>query len=252
MDGLEVPPYWHGGGGPPRFGVRATRPLVAGLVRAAWKVRVHDLWHVPSAGPVILASNHTGILDGPLLCGVVRRPVHAVVKEEMFRGVGGVLRNLGQIAVDRQAVDRAAVRSALAVLDRGDVLAIYPEGARCSGDFSTMRAGVAYLALCTGAPVVPVACLGVRPRGGSVGALPALRATLDVVFGQPQALEAIPWPRFKDVVQDRARWLQKWLAAHVRYACEVTGQRLPGGASTEPEPGAVAIARPSTDIEDVS
>ncbi|HZC25875.1 MAG TPA: lysophospholipid acyltransferase family protein, partial [Actinopolymorphaceae bacterium] len=126
------------------------RPLAGGAVRTFWSVRVHDRHHVPAGGPVILASNHAGVLDGPIVCGVVRRPVHALVKQEMFRGaVGGALRRLGQIPVDRFAVDVAAVKACLAVLDRGDALAIYPEGRRGAADFATMKPGVAYLALCT-------------------------------------------------------------------------------------------------------
>ena len=89
--------------GPPRRALRLVLPFATGLVRSAWKVRVHDYHHVPSAGPVILASNHVGILDGPLLCAVTSRPVHALVKREMFRGpVGGALRGLGQISLERE------------------------------------------------------------------------------------------------------------------------------------------------------
>ena len=234
MNDRPVPPlpYWSGAEGPPRRGLRLARPVATAIVRGAWNVRVYDRHHVPRGGPVILASNHVGILDGPLLCAVVDRPVHALVKREMFRGaVGSALRGLGQISLERQAVDVGAVKSALAVLDRGDALAIFPEGVRGAGDFSVIKSGVAYLALCTGAPVIPVVCLGTRPPGRSVGAVPPLRSRVDVVFGPPLLVEATPWPRRREVVRDQARWLQKWLVGHVRYACSTTGQQLPGPAA---------------------
>ena len=46
---------------------------------------------MPADGPVLLAANHTGILDGPLLHGVAPRPSHVLVKEEMFWGPIGWL-----------------------------------------------------------------------------------------------------------------------------------------------------------------
>lgn len=253
MTGMVAQPYWRADDGPPRRGLRLARPLGAGLVRTAWRVRIHDAHHVPAAGPVILAANHVGFLDGPVVWAAVRRPVHALVKQEMFRGVlGRVLRGMGQIPVDRQAVDVAAVKACLAVLERGDVLAIYPEGTRGAGDFSTIKPGVAYLALCTGAPVVPVACLGTRQPGRPVGSVPRPRSRLDVVFGPPVRLDLTPWPRRQTVVREQARWLQKWLVAHVGYACERTGQTLPGPASKAvPGPDPTVVSEAGRDTEDV-
>ncbi|MGW5365239.1 lysophospholipid acyltransferase family protein [Actinopolymorpha pittospori] len=244
MTSQVVPQYWSGAQGPPRRSLKTVRPFVTGLMRATWKVRIYDQHHIPAGGPVILASNHLGILDGPLLCAVAHRPVHAVVKQEMFRGTTGrALRRLGQIPVDREAYDPAAVKSALAVLDRGDVLAIYPEGARGAGDFALIKPGVAYLAMCTGAPVVPVVCLGTRPSGGSIGTLPRMRSTVDVVFGPPVRLQRTEWPRRTHEVREQARWLQKWLVSHVRYSCEVTGRDLPGPVPRpETEPGPVVTS----------
>ena len=254
MTGMVVQPYWRAEDGPPRRVLRLVRPFGSRLVRTTWKVRVHDAHHVPESGPVILAANHIGFLDGPLVWAAVRRPVHALVKREMFRGVvGRALRAIGQIPVDRQAVDIAAVKACLAVLERGDVLAIYPEGTRGAGDFSTIKPGVAYLALCTGAPVVPVACLGTRQPGRPVGSVPRPRSRLDVVFGRPVRLDLTPWPRRQALVREQARWLQKWLMAHVGYACEKTGQALPGPASrVEPGLGPTVASDAGQHTKDVS
>lgn len=220
--------YWKGLWGPSRSGARAWRPVATALVRTLWSVRTYGRHHVPASGPVILASNHTGILDGPLLYGVTPRPVHTIVKYEIFRGVvGRALTALGQIPVDRFRTDIAAVKNALAVLEREDVLAIYPEGERGAGDFTSIKPGVAYLALCTGAPVVPVACLGIRESGRSTGSLPPPRARLDVVFGRPFRVEPIAWPRDRVRVREHAAALGEQLIAHLRHALQLTGGRLP-------------------------
>ena len=49
-------------------------------------MRVHGAEHVPPQGPVIVAANHIGVIDGPLLAIFAPRPVHALTKEEMFDG----------------------------------------------------------------------------------------------------------------------------------------------------------------------
>lgn len=226
---MNLSAYWRDTPGPPRRGARLLGPLGKTLVRAAWDVRVHGRERVPSEGPVILASNHTGFLDGPLLYATMPRPVYALVKMEMFHGiVGRALTALGQISVDRFRVDMAAVRSSLAVLERGDLLAIYPEGTRGAGDFAQIRSGVAYLGLCTGAPIVPVVCLGVRAAGRSTGSVPSLRERLDVVLGEPIRLPVTPWPRRQDTVREHTLQLRDTLVEHVRHACELTGRALPG------------------------
>lgn len=155
------------------------------LMRGLWRPRVLGAWRVPARGPVILAPNHSHALDGPLLVGTSPRPVHFLVKREVFAGpLGSFLRAIGQLPVDRSGTDRTAVLSALAVLRRGGVLGIFPEGTRGEGDFASLRAGLAYFAVRSGAPVVPVACLGTTVSGRPGRRLPP-RRRIDIVFGEP-------------------------------------------------------------------
>lgn len=204
-----------------RAGVRA-------LLWSRFDTRVHGREHVPARGPVILASNHMGYADGPLVGTVTPRPVHSLVKEEIFATrLGPLMVACGQIRVDRFGVDMRAIRRCLAVLAAGRVLAIYPEGIRGVGDVAVARGGVGYLALVTGAPVVPVACLGTRPDGAPTSAMPARGARLDVVFGPPRRYDAVPWPRTKRQVAIATEEIRAALADHVRAACAATGQRLP-------------------------
>jgi 1-acyl-sn-glycerol-3-phosphate acyltransferase len=138
---------------------------------------------------VLLAANHTGVIDGPLLVGVAPRPTHVLVKEEMFVGpLGWILRAAGQIPVDREG-GRSALTAALGVLRRGGVVGIFPEGNRGRGDASNARAGIAWLALNGRAPVVPVAVLGTRRTGESVNHLPGLRRRMLIEFGPPIVVE---------------------------------------------------------------
>ena len=88
--------------------LHAARPLVRLYTNRRYGVRVHHADRVPATGPVILAANHVGWLDGPMLAIYSPRPVHALTKREMFSGrMDRFLRSAGQIPVDRFAPDPA-------------------------------------------------------------------------------------------------------------------------------------------------
>lgn len=210
------------------------RAFLRSAIRVRYDNHVHGAALVPGSGPVILASNHIGYLDGPLMFAVSPRPVHALTKQNMFDGrLGFAIGRLGQIPVDRQRVDVLAVKRCLRVLRDGGVVGIYPEGERGYGDVRRTRRGTAYLAMVSGAPVVPVACLGTRTDGGDLGTMPGRGARLDTVFGAPVRFSPVPWPRTADAVAVVQLQIQELLGEHVRAACEATGQSLPA-LPTEP------------------
>lgn len=186
------------------------------LAHTAYRPDVLDLDKVPERGPLLLAANHTGVLDGPLVYGLAPRPVHFLVKVELFHGfVGWVLERCGQIPVDRSGVDRAALQAALVVLRRGGVVGVFPEGSRGRGDVAAVYQGVTWLAMASGAPVLPVACLGTRPAGYGVGRLPAPRRRVGISFGDP--LHLMPDPATPRRVDSRrlTEQLRRVLAQHV-------------------------------------
>jgi len=166
-----------------------SRRIGAFLAHVVWDTQVVGARHVPADGPLILAANHTGVVDGPVVIGVAPRAVHMMVKEEVFVGpVGTVLRTAGHIPVDRTG-GRPALVAAGTVLRRGDAVGIFPEGNRGRGDAASAEAGVAWLAVNAGAPVVPVAVLGTRRTGEGVGHIPGLRRRIVIEFGEPLHLE---------------------------------------------------------------
>ncbi|MGP4114580.1 lysophospholipid acyltransferase family protein [Streptomyces sp. 4N509B] len=204
------------------------RRLAAGVLHGAWRLRSLGAWRVPAEGPVILAVNHSHNVDGPVLMALAPRPVHFLVKREAFVGPLGVfLRGIGQLPVDRHNADRAAIASALAVLGDGGVLGIFPEGTRTSGDFAAIRAGLAYFALRSGAPVVPVAILGGSDRGGRVvRTLPPLRARIDAVFGDPFTVGDAGGGgrRTRAALDEATTRVQQRLTTHLKEARRLTGR----------------------------
>ena len=215
---------------PSRFGPGWARRAGALSFPLLWRARGHGRHYVPRTGPVLLACNHVGFLDGPLLVAMSPRGVHCLIKSELFEGaIGLLMRATGQIGVRRESGsgDRAAMGAALAVLRRGGVVWIFPEGSRGRGDVAEVRTGIAWLAMRSGAPVVPVACLGARWTGESVERLPPFRRRLDVVFGPPVPVVPAPGVPGRVALVRAAEELRAVLARHVREAVEATGQRLP-------------------------
>ncbi|MFD9002941.1 lysophospholipid acyltransferase family protein [Streptomyces sp. NPDC059582] len=191
-----------------------------------WKPRVLGAWKVPAAGPVIFAVNHAHNIDGPMVMGVAPRPTHFLIKKEAFIGpLDPFLLGIGQVKVDRQSADRTAITQALDILDHGGVLGIFPEGTRGEGDFASLRAGLAYFAVRSGAPIVPVAVLGSSGKSSRLTkALPPLRTRVDVVFGDPFQAGDGSGRRTRTALDEATERIQKQLAAHLDNARRLTGR----------------------------
>lgn len=211
---------------PSAKGAAVGRRIGIGLMYGFWKPRVLGAWRVPAAGPVIFAVNHSHILDGPMLMGTAPRPVHFLIKKEAFVGpLDPFLLGIGQLKVDRSSTDRTAITGALGALEAGGVLGIFPEGTRGEGDFASLRAGLAYFAVRTGAPIVPVAVLGSAGRAGRlVKALPPLRGRVDVVFGDAFEAGDGSGRRTRKALDEATVRIQERLATHLENARRATGR----------------------------
>lgn len=159
-------------------------------LRACFPARVEGLEHVPRRGPVVLAPNHVSIMDSIILASVVPRRLTFVAKAEHFDDwrSGWALRLTGQIPVLRgsgMAIGRA-MAAARKVLTEGGALAIYPEGTRSrDGKLHVGNSGPAWLAMATGAPIVPIGLVGTAAVHAPGEPLPHPFRRATVRFGAP-------------------------------------------------------------------
>lgn len=153
------------------------------------RLKVRGVEHIPRTGPVILASNHVSMLDVPLLGVVSPRPVVLMAKRELF---GDPFRRwfidwLGGFPVRRDISDVRALEIAVAILEEGYCLGLYPEGTRSkSGVPLPFLKGAAWLALRTGAVIVPC---GIRGTESRTGLAKLGRKRVRMSFGEPMVVE---------------------------------------------------------------
>lgn len=164
-------------------------------------IRTEGREHVPALGPVILASNHLSFIDSVVIRLAAPRRVTFLTKAEYFTGRGpkGLLTRWFFTAVGSVPVARgqhraatAALDTALEVLGGGNVFGIYPEGTRSlDGRLYRGRTGVAWLALTSGAPVIPVALHGTERLQPVGNRIPRLHR-VTVRFGRPLRFSGDP------------------------------------------------------------
>lgn len=218
------------------------RMLVSPLTRLVYRPRVEGRENVPRSGPVILASNHLSFIDSVAIPVAAPRPVHFLAKSSYFEGTGisgaisrNFFRSIGAIPVRRGAGQAAldALDQQRQLLDEGLAVALYPEGTRSAdGRLYKGRTGVAYLALLSGAPVVPVGLIG-TDRVMPVGAkMPSLRERVTVRFGEPLDLSA-------HGTADSGRARRTATDAIMAAIHALTGQELAGVFNEAPAQGAI-------------
>ncbi|MEP6814041.1 MAG: lysophospholipid acyltransferase family protein [Marmoricola sp.] len=214
---------------PHRYLLHLLSPPARATLRHRFDVEIHGAEQFPSAGPVVVAANHVGFVDGPMMAIFAPRPLHALTKREMFTGaMGQFLGQAGQIPVWREEVDPAAVRSALRVLRDGGAVGVFPEGTRGAGEMLRTESGAAYLALVTGASVLPLVFVGTRERGGSLNSVPPAGTHVVMQYGAPFSVGKQAWPRRQPDVRQTAEQVRAIVRELLDEALARTGMTSPG------------------------
>jgi 1-acyl-sn-glycerol-3-phosphate acyltransferase len=177
---------------------RVSRVVAAPFLRGLWRPQITGTEHIPPTGGAILASNHLSIFDSIFLPFLVTRPVTFAAKSEYFTGTSpsqrftaAYMRATKQLSVEREGARAAqeTLQAALDLVKAGELFGIYPEGTRSpDGRLYRGRTGVGWLALASGAPVIPVAMVGtdrVLPPGHTI---PTLHR-VEVRIGKPLTFE---------------------------------------------------------------
>ena len=180
------------GPGAPRWRLaHFLRATAARALLGVYRTRFFGAENVPETGGFILAGNHVSHLDPALLWAGVPRPTHFVAKQELFDTsfLGWLLPRVYVFPISRGSADRVAIQRATDLLVYGEPVGIFPEGTRQSPGVpidqpTEAHAGVAFIAMRAGVPVVPVGISGTDralPRGAKIPRFP--RVTIR--YGEP-------------------------------------------------------------------
>ena len=168
--------------------------------------KVSGSYRVPKEGGVLILSTHQADVDPIAVQLATSRTVYFMAKSELFSMpvLGKVIRWFAAFPVRRGEPDRQSIKTAVALLKRGEAVCVYPEGELSqTGDILPLKPGVVLIMRMAGVPVI---CLGLNGTRrimpyGSLIPRPAFR-TVKVNWGEPRTFDK------KDDVEKVLGWVK--------------------------------------------
>jgi len=119
--------------------------------------------NIPTDGAFLLVSNHQSFLD-PIFCAIaIKRPLHFLARDSLFRNwfFGRAIRSVNAIPVSRGKADIATMKKIISILKQGRGVCLFPEGTRCEdGRIRPFKPGLGLLCRRGNAAIVPVVIEG--------------------------------------------------------------------------------------------
>ena len=136
------------------------------ICRVLYQVTPQSPSPLPQNGPVLLVSDHSSYSDPMLLAATANRPIIFLTAREVYqrRDLRWLCKIAHYIPINRGTPDVGAVRAMLRALRQGEVVGIFPEGGIDQHREESGHLGIGYLALKTGAPVVPASIAWAQAR----------------------------------------------------------------------------------------
>ena len=170
---------------------RFIRAIARTLFTCYFRFEATGLEHFPREGGCIVVANHASFLDPILVCVAAPRVIHYITYAYFYyhAAIHWACKRTHCIPIKREGNDVSALKQALRLLHAGEIIGIFPEGARSqSGKLMAGEPGVALIALKAGAPIVPIGISGAYqafPKGAHFPKPVKIRLTV----GQPFRLD---------------------------------------------------------------
>ncbi len=167
------------------------RTFIRVVFRCTLRMGIRGMATARRRGGYVLACSHVSHLDPFCLSALIPRKIGWMARIEFYRHpiIARLMRAVHAFPVNRQGVPVRAIREALARLDRGEVVGVFPEGEIKAGAESVLRGGpikrgACLLAQRSGRPVLPCLILGTEKLNAVDPWMPFLRGRLWVVCGE--------------------------------------------------------------------
>ena len=185
-DSLEVPLLY-----------KIVRPIVKVLVITIFRPKYIGLDNIPESGPVVIAGNHTNILDCVLLLSSTKRCIRFLAKDSLYKWPTSIIfKNLGIIPVNRSIHDKNALKKAKEFLNKGALIGIFPEGTinRTNDIIMPFKIGAVKMASDTDSLIVPFTITGkYRP----------FKNDLTIKFQEPYKIEGTDLDKENDKLMNK-------------------------------------------------
>ncbi|MEW5819783.1 MAG: AMP-binding protein [Cyanobacteriota bacterium] len=194
------------------------RPVATFLLTTFWQIEVEGAENIPEKGSVLLAGNHTGLVDALIVSVACKRPVNFIMTNEVFSWpFAGKLVGLFNVipVVGGRGMD--ALGKGIDKLNEDKVLCIFPEG-RCTedGKLNRFHRGVARIQTRSNAPLVPFAILG-GMDAWKIGSMPK-PAKIKIQIGLPMNCSDLKEKEITDQLKDRVQFMLESLERVKRHA----------------------------------
>ena len=154
------------------------KPILTILVKIIFRPKVVNADKITKSGRMVIAGNHTSIVDPVLLLSLTKRTIHFLAKIELISGpFGFCFKHLGIIPVDRSTKDKNVLPSSEKCLNNGEIVGVFPEGTTEKGrGLLPFKIGAIRMASDTDSYILPFAITG-KYR--------LFNNKLAIVFGEP-------------------------------------------------------------------
>lgn len=142
---------------------RAIRPILSFLFKIIFRPKVIGKENIPKNGRMVLAGNHTNVLDPILILSQTKRTIHFLAKAELVNGVFGfIFKHMGIIPVNRKIKDQSVMPAAEGCLNHDEIIGVFPEGTINRTDDVTMRfkTGAVRMAYNANSKIIPFCITG--------------------------------------------------------------------------------------------
>ena len=164
------------------------------LSRILWRVQIHGDFPIPLGQGALIVCNHRCPLDPSFIALTTPRVIHWMVAREYCEhpAFRKLLSLCEVIPVRRGAVDMAAIRKAIDLLQRGEIVGLFPEGhINTTAELLLPgRTGAALIAMKARTPVVPCYIHGAPYNGTTLGCL-LMPARVRLMIGRPIELTTV-------------------------------------------------------------
>ena len=180
--------------------------------------------NIPKTGRLIVAPVHVSYLDSIAVSFAIGRPIQPMAKKELFKGLmGWFVKSLGAFPVEREGAGPETIKTALTILEREEVVLIFPEGTRSDGKkMLPVNRGVGLIAKKTNSLILPIGIAGTLERW-PIGAKRILRGRVTVAYGKPFRYEDVATGKSE---KENRELFARALAERIAEQCQVAGMNI--------------------------